>query len=356
MTYAGAREQTATQMADVLGFTLPQPALHEAFAALTADLVARGNAGADEEPVSRGTILVKQARGLRIANGLWGEQTYPFREAYSAELARHYGAGLHEADFVGAPETAREEINAWVADQTNERVQDIVPAAAISPLTRLVLANAIWFSGGWYNPFDPGATEDGDFFLLDGTTLTVPFMFQHDHLDYTRGNDFQAVEFGYTGSDFAFTVILPNVGRFEAVEAGLDAAALDAAIGQLAYTEVLVYLPRFTFAYDADLAQPLQAMGMVDAFDPERADFTGMVEGVPPEPLIIDGVLHKAFIGVDEEGTEAAAATVVEVLAGAAPPAPEPPEVRFDRPFLFAIRDRVTNTMLFLGRMMDPRP
>jgi serpin B len=220
---------------------------------------------------------------------------------------------------------------------------------------RLLLANAIWFSGGWYNPFDPGATEDGDFFLLDGTTVTVPFMFQHDHLNYARGGGFQAVEFGYTGSDFAFTVILPDEGRFAAVEAGLDANALDAAIEHLEYTEVLVHLPKFAFDYDADLVRPLQAMGMVDAFDPQRADFTGMVEGTPAEPpLVIDGALHKVFISVDEEGTEAAAATAVGMEPGAAPPEPEPPEVRVDRPFLFAIRDTQTGTLLFLGRVMDP--
>jgi serpin B len=358
MAYAGAGGQTATQMAEALAFDLDQQALHEAFSALTADLVARGNAEADSDFVeTAGGKRIKQAaRGLRIANALWGERTYPFSEAYDALIERYYGAGLHEADFVGAPEDARGQINGWVAEQTEDRIEDIVPAGAITPDTRLVLANAIWFSGDWESTFWPDATEDGDFFLLDGTSVTVPFMFQHEDLDYARGDGLQAIEFPYAGSGFAFTVLLPDEGRFEAVEAGLDANALNAAIEQLDSTEVLVHLPKFAFDYDAGLVRPLQALGMVDAFDPERADFTGMVEGTPPEPpLVIDGVLHKAYIGVDELGTEAAAATVVEAVPGAAPMEPtEPPEVRIDRPFLFAIRDARTGTLLFLGRVMDP--
>jgi serpin B len=355
MTYAGAGGQTATQMADVLAFGLSQPALHEAFADLNTDLVARGNAGADSEPVYAGGVLVKQARGLRIANGVWGEQTFPFSPAYSAQLAESYGAGLQETDFKNAPDTARQEINAWVAAQTEDRVRDIVPPGAIDSLTRLVLANAIWFSGGWEKWFSPDATEDGDFFLRDGGAATVPFMVQRDHLDYARGDGYQVVELPYAGSGFAFTVVLPDVGRFEAVEAGLDADALNAAIGQLDYTEVLVYLPKFAFEFGAISLKPaLQALGMADAFDRLGADFTGMVDGTPPEPLYIDDVLHKAFISVDEEGTEAAAATVVEMAPGASPPEEEPPEVRVDRPFLFTIRDTMTGTLLFLGRVLDP--
>lgn len=354
MVYAGANGETAAQIAETLAFGLPQPGLHQAFAALTADMVARGNADADSEPVYRGGVLVKQARGLRIANAVWGERTYPFSPAYGALLEQYYGVGLQQTDFKNTPEAARQEINTWVADQTEDRVQDIVPPDGTTPDTRLVLADAIWFSGGWVNPFDPEATEDDEFFLLDGTTVTVPFMFQHDHLNYARGDGFQVVELGYAGSDFAFTAILPDEGRFAAIEAELDADALDAAVKLLEYTEVLVHLPKFAFVFDAGLKPMLQAMGMADAFDPERADFTGMAEGTPPEPLYIDDALHKAFIGVDEEGTEAAAATVVEMVPGAAPPAEAPPEVRFDHPFIFAIRDTNSGTLLFLGRVTNP--
>ncbi|MCC6792447.1 MAG: serpin family protein, partial [Thermomicrobiales bacterium] len=176
----------------------------------------------------------------------------------------------------------------------------------------------------------------------------------HSHLSYGRGEGFQAIELDYAGSEFTFTIILPDDGQFETFESTLDAAALDTAIGQLSYTEVLVYLPKFAFAFDAKLGPTLQAMGMTDAFDPDLADFTGMVEGPPPEPLYIGEVLHKAFITVDENGTEAAAATVVEMAAGSAQPDEAPPEVRIDRPFIFVIRDSQTGTVLFLGRVMDP--
>jgi serpin B len=347
MTYAGAGGETAAQMAATLAFGLPQPALHEAFGALNADLVARGTAEDDPENA-------QTARALRIANALWGEQTYPFDQSYSAQIERYYGAGLQQSDFINAPEETRGDINDWVAEQTEDRIQNIVPEGAITPDTRLVLANAIYFYGGWLNTFMPSATRDGEFFLLDGTTVTVPFMFQRVDLPYARGDGFQVIEFPYAGSGFSFTVILPDEGQFDAFEKGLDADALDAAIGQLAYTEVLVYLPKFEFEYGASLAETLKSMGIADAFDPMRADFTGMVEGTPPAPLFIGDVLHKAFISVDENGTEAAAATVVEGAEGAGPPEEEPPEVHIDRPFIFAIRDTQTGTVLFMGRVTNP--
>ena len=347
MTYAGAGGETAAQLAETLSFTLQQPALHEAFGALNADLIERGTA--EDDPNAGQT-----ARALRVANALWGEQTYPFSESYNSELEQYYGAGLQASDFVNAPEETRQEINDWVAEQTEDRIQDIVPEGAITPDTRLVLANAIYFYGGWQNTFEPGATEDDEFFLLDGTTVTAPFMFQRVHLPYASGDGFQVVEFPYAGSGLAFTVILPDEGQFDAFEAELDTDTLNAAIGQLASTEVLVYLPKFEFEFSTSLAQTLQTMGMADAFDPARADFTGMVEGTPPEPLFIGDVLHKAFISVDEEGTEAAAATAVIGVTSAAPPEGEPPEVRVDRPFFFAIRDTQTGTLLFVGRVMNP--
>src|SRR5690606_29743448 len=301
MTYAGAGGETAAQMADTLSFSLEQPALHEAFSTLNADLIERGNA--DEHPDTRQT-----ARALRIANALWGAQSYPFSQSYNAQIEQYYGAGFQLTDFVNAPEEARGEINNWVAEQTEDRIQNIVPEGAITPITRLVLANAIYFYGGWQSTFMPNSTRDADFFLLDGSTVAVPFMFQRVYLPYFQGDGFQIVEFPYQGSNFTFTVIMPD--DFEAFEDGLDAETLNDAISQLRVTEVLVYLPKFEFEFGTSLAQTLQSMGMVDAFDPMSADFSGMVEGTPDQPLVIGDVLHKAFISVDENGTEAAAATV----------------------------------------------
>lgn len=347
MVYAGAEGETATQMAETLAFELPQPDVHEAFNALNADLVERGNGEADPE-------IARVARSLRIANALWGEQTFPFSPSYGEDLERYYGTELHESDFVHQPEETRQEINAWVAEQTEDRIQNIVPEGNITPDTRLVLANAIYFYGGWRYTFNPDITEDGDFFLLDGSTVSVPFMYQGEFFPYARGDGFQVIEFPYDASGFTFTVILPDEGKFAAFEEELDAEALDAALGRLESTEVLVHLPKFEFEFGAPLGQTLLAMGMVDAFDPMRADFTGMVDGTPPEPLFIGDVLHKAFISVDENGTEAAAATVVEMEAGAAPPEEEPLQLRIDRPFIFAIRDTQTGTLLFMGRVMNP--
>ncbi len=352
MVYAGAEGETAEQMAATLSFGLDQAELNEAFSALNDDLVTRGNAEGDPDEGDT-------ARALHIANALWGEQTYPFSEEYITDLEQHYGAGLQETDFINEPGEAREEINEWVADQTEDRIQDIVPEGVITSDTRLVLANAIYFSSSWHTPFSPDATEVDDFHLLDGSTVSVPFMFLHDSLPYTEGDGFQAIELAYAGdefgtSGFAFTVIMPDDGEFEAFDEKLDADVLDEIIDQLSFTEIRLYLPKFTFEFNAGLGETLQAMGMTDAFDPDQADFSGMVEETPPAPLAIGEVLHKAFIGVDENGTEAAAATVVVMVEGAAPPEEEPPDVRIDRPFLFTIRDTATGTLLFLGRVLNP--
>jgi serpin B len=349
MTYAGADGQTAEQMAQTMHFTLDQAELPAAFQTLNGVLVSRGTAGEDPE---RG----ESARALHIANGLWGEQTFPFDPEFSAQLAQYYGAGLQETDFVNAPEAAAEEINDWVAEQTEDRIQNIVPPDAITPLTRLVLANAIYFYGGWEVEFNPRLTENDDFFRLDGTSASVPFMTKERILPYAPGDGYQAVELPYAGSHFAFTVILPDDGQFSAFEDGLDAATLEAALDQLGDRKVRVYLPKFEFEFATGLVEPLQSLGMTDAFDPNLADFSGMLGAGAPEPLVISNVLHKAFIGVDEIGTEAAAVTAIGSDAGGAAPVEEeePIEVRIDRPFLFAIRDTETGTILFLGRVMDP--
>lgn len=346
MTYAGAGGETASQMAETLHFALDQTVLPEAFQALNGDLVTRGTGPANPD---QGQV----ARELSIANGLWGEQTLPFSPDFSNQLAQYYGAGLQPADFVGQPDAAREEINAWVAEQTHDRIKDIVPEGAITADTRLVLANAIYFYGGWLHTFNENATAPADFHLLDGTTVSVPFMSQQEFFGYGAGEDFQLIDLPYQGSQFSFTVILPDEGQFGAVEANLDAATLEAALRQLGARELILHLPKFTFEYSASLTDPLKALGMTDAFDPALADFSGMLDAAVPQPVVISDVLHKAFIGVDENGTEAAAATAV-LMAGAAAPTEAPLEISVDRPFLFLIRDTQTGAILFMGRVMHP--
>lgn len=347
MTYAGARGETEAQMADALAFGLPQPALHEAFSALNAALTERGNGAAKPD---RGLA----ARTLRIANTLWGEQTYPFSSEYQNQLAQYYGAGLQLTDFVNAPEAARQQINDWVAEQTEDRIENIVPPNAISPETRLVLANAVYFYGGWRYPFVEGATQDRDFHLLDGTTISVPTMGLHEDLTYLQGDGYQAIEFPYAASRLTFTVIMPDEGTFADFSERFDAEMLGSIVNDLAWTDVVVFFPQFEFDFGVGLAETLEAMGMTDAFSPTDADFSGMIGSSSALPLYISDVLHKAFISVDENGTEAAAATVVMMAEGAAMQPQEPVEVHVDHPFLFLIRDTETGTVLFMGQVINP--
>jgi len=351
MTYAGAKGDTRDQMEDVLGFDVPNLAVHASFADLTDDLLARGNVEPDEE---RGLV----ANGLRIANALWGEQTLPFSEDFLAQLEMHYAAGLQQTDFINAPDQARDEINAWVEEQTEDRIQNIVPEGVITSLTRLVLANAIYFYGSWRHDFDHEATRDEPFQLLDGAEIDVPFMYQEEEFAYAELGGMQLVSLPYAAAGLNMTIILPDEGEFEAVEDSLDPETLGQAFDELSSTPLYLWLPKFEFEFSASVASTLQALGMTDAFDPDRADFTGMLDEAadPDVGLVIGDVLHKAFIAVDEKGTEAAAATVVIMEAtGAAPDdKPEPVEVRVDRPFLFAIRDSQTGAILFLGRVLDP--
>ena len=347
MTYAGARGATATQMADTLHFTLDQSMLPAAFQTLNGDLVTRGTAGADPDNGY-------PPRSLQIANGLWGEQTFPFSTTFSDQLAGYYGAGLQMADFQNDPDGVRDEINGWVAEHTEDNIENIVPEGAITQDSRLVLANAIYFYGGWLDTFHAKNTTPGDFTLLDGSITSVPFMHQQHFFSYAAGDGYQVIELPYAGSQLAFTVILPDEEQFDIVEQGLDAATLDVALAGLGSRELVLSMPKFEFASSASLADTLKALGMTDAFEANLADFSGMVDASAPSPLVISDVLHKAFIAVDEEGTEAAAATAIMMGEGAGAPIEDPLEVTIDRPFIFLIRDTQTGAILFIGRVMDP--
>jgi serpin B len=345
MTYAGARSTTEAQMRQVLNFSLRGDELHRTFLLVNGELTLRGNAPASE---------ARQASTLRIANRLWGEQTYQFRDAFLALVTANYGAGLQPLDFVGATEQARGQINDWVAEQTNDRIKDIIPQNALSPDTRLVLTNAVYFKQAWLNQFQPEATTDGPFTLLDGTTVTAPMMFQSNLMGYAKGAGWQALAIPYQ-SEMSMVVILPDAGQFEAVEKALDLALLQTIVEGVRSRFVMAQLtmPRFTFDYDLKLTEALIALGMTDAFDPAQADFSGMAEVSPQANLFLMGALHKAFIAVDETGTEAAAATAI--IAGVtSAPVGELVEFKMDRPFIFAIRDDQTGSLLFIGRVLNP--
>jgi len=339
MTYAGARGETAEQMADTLQFLLDQEKLHPAFNWLDAELAKRGE-GAEG----------KDGEGFRlnIVNAIWGQKDYAFLSTFLDILAENYGAGLRILDFIMETEQSRLTINDWVSDQTEGRIEDLIPQGAIDEWTRLVLTNAIYFNAAWEYPFDEDITADGPFYLLDGGQVTVPMMRQMESFGYTEGEGYQAVELLYDGGELSMVILLPEAGEFEVFEEGVQAQQVSDIISDLQPTEVALTMPKFEFDSEFSLKDTLAGMGMPIAFS-SAADFSGMTGN--PE-LFISDVVHKAFVAVDEAGTEAAAATAVIMKLTAVP---EPPvEVTLDRPFIFLIRDIETGAILFVGRVLNP--
>lgn len=345
MTYAGARGMTEEEMASALRWTLAQGELHPAFNKLDLDLESLGLA-TPAPGVGEGEPL-----RLSIANSVWGQAGLEVIQEFLDTLAVNYGAGLRTVDFVNAPEAARQAINDWVSEETAGRIKDLIPPSAIDDLTRLVLANAIYFKASWLDPFDPEETSDGAFHLLDGSEVTVPMMQKAAlRTRHAEARGVQAVEIPYYPGNASFLLILPPEGGFESFEESLDADTIDGILSELSDADVDLRMPKFEFESDVDLKDPLKALGMEKAFDAEQADFRGIaVEGV--QNLYISDALHKALISVNEEGTEAEAATAVIVSDQSAHPFAE---VNADRPFVFLIRDNATGTVLFMGRVVDP--
>jgi serpin B len=288
---------------------------------------------------------------LDIANATWGQSGYPFLSSYLDLLAQNYGAGLQTVDFANNPEAARKDINDWVAQQTQNKIKDIVPQGAIDTLTRLVLANAIYFKASWMFPFQESATQDAPFTTLDGGKVTVPMMsLEQENLSYMKGDGYQAVALPYVDGNVAMLMIVPDEGKFSQVESSLDAATLQTIMNSLQGTEVVLKMPRFSVESSFSLADTLSHMGMPDAFNAGQADFSGM-DG--QHDLYLSSVLHKAYASVDESGTEAAAATIAIVGLTSIMPG-ELVDLTIDRPFFFAIYDRPTQAVLFVGRISDP--
>jgi serpin B len=341
MTYAGARENTKAEMAEVMRFTLPDEQLHPAWNDLDLALASRGeNAQASDG----------QGFRLNVVNSTWGMVGYPFLATFLDILAQHYGAGMYLLDFMADPAGCTDTINTWVEDKTEGRIEDLIPLGTISKATRMVLVNAIYFNAAWLYPFDEENTADGYFHLAGGGNVTAPLMVQEETFGHAAGTGWQAVELPYDGEELSMVVILPDEGLFHDVEAGLDEVSLGAMLAALTPTRVELTLPKFTFTSDFLLNDPLKALGMVDAFTFGLADFSGM-DG--SQNLYIGAVIHKAFVDVNEAGTEAAAATAVIMDFGTSIP-PDPIAVTVDRPFIFLIRDLQTGAILFVGRVMNP--
>lgn len=342
MTYAGARGQTEEQMAEAMQFPIPQDRLHPAFNSLDLKLnLQEGETGEGDEANFQ----------LNIANSIWGQHGYDFKSDFLDTLAENYGAGLRLLDFVNETEKSRQVINDWVSDETEQKIQDLIPSGAIDPQTRLVLANAIYFNASWLREFDEELTEDGSFYMLDGVEVTVPMMKQTETFRYTAGDDYQAIELPYMGSTMAMVILLPTAEEFTAFEKSLEAGKVEAIIGILSYQSVELTLPKFSFESSFSLANSLEDLGMPDAFSPGAADFSGM-NGT--RELFIGAVVHKAFVAVDEHGTEAAAATAVIMKEISMPMPGESEKFIADHPFIFIIRDVETGTILFIGRVTNP--
>ncbi len=341
MTYAGAENNTEVEMANTLHFTLPEAQLHSAFNAVNIALNARGQgaAAADGEGFR-----------LNVANSIWGQTGYNFLDGFLEVLARNYEAGMRLLDFVAAAEASRVVINDWVEEKTEDRIQDLLPPGTITSDTRLVLVNAVYFNAAWLNQFEEEMTESGDFNTLDGRVVQASMMKQTEFFPYLDGEGFTAIELAYDGQELSMVLIVPDSGQLESFETGLTPLKLKQIISGLSAERVALSMPKWTFEPEGiGLNAILDTLGMHDAFDPFAADFSGMDGG---RDLFISDVVHKAFVAVDEAGTEAAAATAVVVGPPSVPPPPTPFDI--DRPFIYLIRDIETQTILFIGRMTDP--
>jgi serpin B len=265
-------------------------------------------------------------------------------------IARNYGADLRTVDFEDANnrEQARLAINEWIREQTDGKIEELILDEMLTAWTRLVLANAVYFKANWEDPFS-NATRDDEFYLLDGSAVTVPMMSREGFANYFEGEGFQAIELPYQGERLQMIVLLPAEGRFDDIESALDSVFVKSLLRRFASEDIQLYLPRFEYEASFSLADTLAEMGMPDAFAKHQADFSGIAE--TPPSLFITHVEHKAFVAVDETGTEAAAATGV-----VAEPASEPVEVEVNRPFIFFIRDSDSGAIVFVGRLTNPTP
>jgi serpin B len=336
MTYAGARSGTEAEMADTLHFEQPQPLLHPTFNALDTTLNTYGQGDDDFQ--------------LNVANAIWGQEGYEFLPEFLDLLAEQYGAGLRTLDFGEDPEGAAEIINNWISDKTEGKIEDLISPGLLNSSVRLVLTNAIYFNGKWMFQFEEDVTHDEPFTLLDGSQETVRMMSQTEPFLYTEGDGYQAVSLPYQGAPISMLFILPAEGRFTEIEETFSTELLDEIERGFATQMVELSVPKFTFESEFNLSETLAEMGMPSAFSGE-ADFSGMTGA---RDLFISDVVHKAFVAVDEEGTEAAAATAVIMAEMAAAPIEDKVIMKLDRPFLFLIRDNETGTVLFAGRLVNP--
>jgi serpin B len=359
MTFAGADGETRTEMARVLhfvndgdvpaSFSALQHSLEE-MSAKTAELVKQSKKfGGPSEPIT-----------LNIANHLFAQKGYHFRETFLALVKQNFGGAFEPIDFVADPAAATQRINKWVADQTRDRIRDLIPGGALDNTTRLVLANALYLKAPWANEFSQNATQPEPFFVR-GASVDVPMMRKTDkNFGYARREGFTVISLPYVGDELQFVILLPDeINGLNGLEAKLSSEVL-ASCAKLQKRDVDLHLPKFKFEPPTiTLAKQFEALGMKTAFDQPKgsANFDKIAPRTPSDYLFISQIFHKTFIAVDEKGTEAAAATAVAMLAGSALRSPPPPpiEVKVDRPFVYAIQHVPSGVCLFIGRVTDPR-
>ncbi|MDD2889165.1 MAG: serpin family protein [bacterium] len=335
MTYAGAKGNTQTQMAEVLHFgMLDSTSLHPAFK----DLIAK-------------TQKENKNYQLNIANALWGQKGYKFLNEFLEVTKINYGAGFNEVDF-GDTESARKTINDWVEEQTKNKIKELIKPGILNGDTRLVLTNAIYFKGDWVNEFDKKGTKKAPFYVKPDKKVQVLMMSKKEPFNFMEADKFQAIELPYKGNNLSMFVLLPKkIDGLAELENFLVFDSLNKWIESLKNQEVRVFFPKFKTTSEFSLKEVLESMGMSDAFSLPPADFSGITE---TKELFISAVIHKAFVDVNEKGTEAAAATAVVMTKGFSMSEKQIPVFRADHPFIFLIRDNRSGSILFIGRLTNP--
>ena len=335
MAYGGARCNTEKEMAKTLRFSLGQENLHSTFALLESRLNKIQKAG-----------NIK----LSVANSLWPQQDYKFLDTYLSFTKKYYGVSITPVDYKRSREAARVMINKWVEDKTQDKIKNLIQLGILDPLTRLVLVNAIYFKGNWESQFQTDKTEVASFHTSSNQSIQVPMMTQKEKFKYADLGSFQMLELPYVRNEMSMIILLPEeIDGLKQLETDLSVENLIRWQNRLSKRDVLVFLPKFRMTSRFRLDKTLVSMGMIDAFSKSKANFAGM-DG-KPDWLYIGAVIHKAFVDVNEEGTEAAAATaVVMTLKGMAAHL----VFRADHPFAFLIQDKRTGSILFMGRVTNP--
>ena len=336
MTYAGARGDTESQMASTMRFSMKQD-VHPEFAQLASRLTELQNTG-----------NIK----LGIANSLWPQKGYPFLDGYLSLIKKNYGVSITPVDYKHNTEVARTTINGWAEKETKGKIANLIPPGVLDSLPRLVLVNAIYFKGNWENQFKTIGTKEAPFHIAPDKTVQVPMMTQEQSFRYADLGTLEILELPYVGNEMSMIILLPKkTDGIKQLEADFSMENLRQWESQMNKQKICVFLPKFKLTSTFQLDKTLSGMGMADAFSETKANFAGM-DG-RTDWLYIGAVLHKAFVEVNEEGTEAAAATAVVMVETRCMPLP-PPTFRADHPFVFLIRERKTGSILFAGRMTDP--